>query len=201
MLNITTTCFATCTDNLIIFKWHQFFFYVSIWLHLVDWFGSLLLHRFDRENSNLQNHLSQSCGNFDIEDSSSEGEEGLLYDDLGNGNRLSLISSDNSVSFGSISNIKSKWEDDKNAAPLSRKEELARQRKEEIQMIRAKQCQVGWSGRSGRSGRFYLLIQLQHFLFKSSNWSMIDGQYIHHQSSRHRFTRCEQLGKHSLNRC
>jgi len=99
------------------------------------------LARFDRENTNLKNQLSQSCGNFEFDDSSSEGEEGLLYDDLGNGNRLSLIGPDNSVSFGSISNIKSKWEDDKNAAPLSRKEELARQRKEEIQMIRARQCQ------------------------------------------------------------
>lgn len=110
---------------------------------LVNQSNSVFFNRFDRENTNLKNQLSQSCGNFEFDDSSSEGEEGLLYDDLGNGNRLSLIGPDNSVSFGSISNIKSKWEDDKNAAPLSRKEELARQRKEEIQMIRARQCQVG----------------------------------------------------------
>ena len=73
---------------------------------------------------------------MEFEDSSSEGEEGLLYDER------SLIGPDNSISFASISNIKSKWEDDKNATPLSRKEELARLRKEEIQLIRAKQCQV-----------------------------------------------------------
>lgn len=93
------------------------------------------LARFDRENSNLKNQLSQSCSNMEFEDSSSEGEEGLLYDER------SLIGPDNSISFASISNIKSKWEDDKNATPLSRKEELARLRKEEIQLIRAKQCQ------------------------------------------------------------
>ena len=100
------------------------------------------MFRFDRENATFKSELSKSCSNLEFEDSSSEGEEGFCYDDVA-GNRLSLRGPDNSVNFGSISNIKSKWEDEKtHAVPLTRREELARQRKEELQLIRARQCQV-----------------------------------------------------------
>lgn len=78
---------------------------------------------------------------MDIQDSSSEGEDGYSYDDIA-GSRLSYMGPDNSVNFGSISDIKSKWEDDKNGAPRNRREELAKQRKEELQLLRARQCQV-----------------------------------------------------------
>ena len=56
--------------------------------------------------------------------------------------RLSYIGTDSSVSFGSISDIKSKWETDKQGTPVSRREELAKQRKEELKILRARQCQV-----------------------------------------------------------
>lgn len=98
------------------------------------------LARFDRDNANLKNEFSKSCGNLDIQDSSSEGEDGYTYDDIP-GSRLSYMGPDNSVNFGSISDIKSKWEDDKNGAPRNRREELAKQRKEELQLLRARQCQ------------------------------------------------------------
>jgi len=94
------------------------------------------LARFNGEKRAQKGEL----GHSDVDDSSSENEEGIFYDDLG-GNRLSLLGADNSVSFGSISNMKSKWEDDKNCVPTTRREELARQRKEELQLLRARQCQ------------------------------------------------------------
>lgn len=98
--------------------------------------------RFDRDNSSLKNELSKSCGNLDIQDSSSEGEEGYMYDDVA-GNRLSTyLGPDNSVSFGSISDIKSKWEEEKSGSHFNRREELAKQRKEELKILRARQCQV-----------------------------------------------------------
>ena len=99
------------------------------------------MSRFDRDNANLKSELSKSCGNLDIQDSSSEGEDGYTYDDMA-GSRLSYLGPDNSVSFGSISDIKSKWEDDKNGSPRNRREELAKQRKEELKLLRARQCQV-----------------------------------------------------------
>lgn len=99
------------------------------------------LARFDRDNASLKNELSKSCGNLDIQDSSSEGEEGYMYDDVA-GNRLSAyLGPDNSVSFGSISDIKSKWEEEKSGSHFNRREELAKQRKEELKILRARQCQ------------------------------------------------------------
>ena len=94
-----------------------------------------ILSRLMRFDTDAAHRASQ---NLDLIDSSEE--EGDSYDMDTIGNRRSLIRGDDSVSFGSISSIKSKWEDESSKTPLSRKEELARQRKEEIQVLRARQC-------------------------------------------------------------
>ena len=86
----------------------------------------------------MKNPLAGSEQQLDIVDSSSENDD--TYDLELVGNRRSLRGLDHSVSFGSISDIKSKWEEE----PQSRREELARQRKEELKMIRARQCQVSF---------------------------------------------------------
>ena len=94
---------------------------------------SSFIVRFDRDNANLRNELGQ----LEIEDSSDDGDEGCLYDDTDEG-RLLFPSTDGSVAFNPISNIKSKWED---GVPRTRKEQLALLRKEEFKALRARQCQ------------------------------------------------------------
>ena len=93
--------------------------------------------RFDRDNAALKGELSKCGGTLEFDDSSDDGD-GYSYDEDGN----RLVGPDNAVSFGPISKIKSKWEADDSGVPRTRREELARQRKEELQVLRARQCQV-----------------------------------------------------------
>lgn len=96
------------------------------------------LAKFDRENSGLKTEFSKSCSALD--DSSSENEDPYAYEE-GESNRISYHGPDGLTTFNPISDIKSKWEGSNGESPVSRREELAKQRKEELKLLRARQCQ------------------------------------------------------------
>lgn len=97
--------------------------------------------RFDREKAGMKNEFSKSCSALDVQDSSSENEDPYAYED-GESNRISYHGPDGLTTFNPISDIMSKWEGANGESPLSRREELAKQRKEELKVLRARQCQV-----------------------------------------------------------